>query len=190
MKIIFATNNQHKIDEICSALPQNFSIITLKEAGIEIDIPEPYDTLEQNAAQKARTIFNLAKTNCFSEDTGLEVYSLNNEPGVLSARYAGEEKSFDKNIEKLLVKLGNTSERKARFRTVVCLMIDGKEYFFEGICEGQIIDERRGEQGFGYDPVFKPEGLDVTFAQISLDEKALLSHRGRAVSQLITFLKT
>ena len=190
MKIIFATNNQHKIDEICSALPQNFSIITLKQAGIEIDIPEPYDTLEQNAAQKARTIFNLTKTNCFSEDTGLEVYSLNNEPGVLSARYAGEEKSFDKNIEKLLVNLANTSERKARFRTVVCLMIEGKEYFFEGICEGQIIDERRGEQGFGYDPVFIPQGSEKTFAQMTITEKNSFSHRRKAMDKLVTFLNT
>jgi XTP/dITP diphosphohydrolase len=188
MKIIFATNNQHKIEEIRSALPQNFSIITLKEAGIDIEIPEPYDTLQDNASEKARTIYNLTKTNCFSEDTGLEVYSINNEPGVHSARYAGEEKSFDKNIYKLLYKLDNLNERKARFRTVICLMLNDKEYFFEGICEGEIINERRGNQGFGYDPVFIPTGSGKTFAQMSIEEKNLFSHRKKATDKLVTFL--
>jgi XTP/dITP diphosphohydrolase len=188
MRIIFATNNQHKVDEIRSALPNNFSIITLKEAGIDIEIPEPYDTLQDNASEKARTIYNLTKTNCFSEDTGLEVYSLNNEPGVHSARYAGEEKSFDKNIDKLLYKLDNLNERKARFRTVICLMLNDKEYFFEGICEGEIIDERRGNQGFGYDPVFIPTGSGKTFAQMSIEEKNLFSHRKKATDKLVTFL--
>jgi XTP/dITP diphosphohydrolase len=188
MRIIFATNNQHKVDEIRSALPNNFSIITLKEAGIDIEIPEPYDTLQDNASEKARTIYNLTKTNCFSEDTGLEVYSINNEPGVHSARYAGEEKSFDKNIYKLLYKLDNLNERKARFRTVICLMLNDKEYFFEGICEGEIINERRGNQGFGYDPVFIPTGSGKTFAQMSIEEKNLFSHRKKATDKLVTFL--
>src|SRR5690348_14690621 len=124
MKIIFATNNQHKVDEIRSALPENFSIVSLKEAGIDIDIAEPHDTLQANAAEKAETIFNLTQSNCFSEDTGLEVYSLNNEPGVRSARYAGNERSFDKNIDKLLSKLDGSSDRRARFRTVICLILD------------------------------------------------------------------
>lgn len=190
MKIIFATNNQLKVDEIRSALPSSFSIISLKEAGINIEIPEPHETLHENAAEKARTIFNLAKTNCFSEDTGLEVYSLNNEPGVHSARYAGEEKSFDNNIEKLLTKLGNSSERKARFRTVICLILEGKEYFFEGVCEGQIIKEKKGEQGFGYDPVFVPGGSEKTFAQMGIDEKNLFSHRRKATDKLVAFLNT
>lgn len=190
MKIIFATNNQHKVDEIRSALPDNFSIITLKEAGIDIDIPEPHDTLEENASEKARTICNLTKTNSFGEDTGLEVYSLNNEPGVHSARYAGEDKSFNKNIEKLLTKLSNSSERKARFRTVICLMLDGKEYFFEGVCEGQIIREKKGKQGFGYDPVFIPDGSEKTFAQMSIDEKNFFSHRRKATDKLVAFLNT
>jgi XTP/dITP diphosphohydrolase len=188
MKIIFATNNQHKVDEIRSALPENFSIVSLKEAGIGIDIPEPYDTLQENAAEKARTIFDLTKTNCFSEDTGLEVYSLNNEPGVHSARYAGEEKSFDKNIEKLLSKLGNSSERKARFCTVICLILENKEYFFEGVCEGEIINERRGGQGFGYDPIFIPTGSGKTFAEMSIDEKNSFSHRKKAMDKLVAFL--
>jgi XTP/dITP diphosphohydrolase len=188
MKIIFATNNQHKVDEIRSALPENFSIISLKEAGITIDIPEPHDTLQENAAEKARTIHQLTKTNCFSEDTGLEVYSLNNEPGVHSARYAGEEKSFDKNIEKLLFKLENSSERSARFRTVICLVLEGEEYFFEGICEGRIINEERGEQGFGYDPIFIPTGSGKTFAEMSMDEKNSFSHRKKATDKLVVFL--
>lgn len=188
MKIIFATNNQHKVDEIRSALPENFSIITLKEARINIDIPEPYDTLQDNAAEKARIIFNLTKTNCFSEDTGLEVYSINNEPGVHSARYAGEEKSFDKNIDKLLSRLENSTNRKARFRTVICLILDSKEYFFEGVCEGEIIKQRRGNQGFGYDPVFIPSGSSKTFAEMSIEEKNQFSHRKKATDKLVAFL--
>ena len=130
MTLIFATNNQHKIEEIMSLLPRGFSVITLKEAGINIDIPEPHETLEDNAAEKARTIFQITGTNCFSEDTGLEVYALNNEPGVHSARYAGDEKDFDKNINKLLSKLNSSTERQARFRAVICLILDKKEYFF------------------------------------------------------------
>ena len=130
MKLIFATNNQHKVDEIRSALPSHFEIISLKEAGIDIDIPEPHETLQDNAAEKARTIYELTHTSCFSEDTGLEVRSLNNEPGVRSARYAGEGKSFEKNTEKLLMKLKGAGDRRARFRTVICLILDGKELFF------------------------------------------------------------
>jgi XTP/dITP diphosphohydrolase len=188
MKIVFATNNQHKVDEIRSALPGNFSIITLKDAGIDIEIPEPHHTLQDNAAEKARTIYHLLKTNCFSEDTGLEVYILNNEPGVYSARYAGEKKSFDKNIDKLLSNLKNITNRNARFRTVICLILDGKEYFFEGVCEGVIVGERQGTQGFGYDPVFKPLGSEKTFAQMSIEEKNLFSHRKKATDKLVTFL--
>jgi XTP/dITP diphosphohydrolase len=188
MKLIFATNNQHKVDEIRSALPPKFSIISLKEAGITIDIPEPHNTLHENAAEKARTIFNLTKTNCFSEDTGLEVYSINNEPGVHSARYAGEEKSFDKNIEKLLLKLKDSNNRKARFCTVICLIAGEKEYFFEGICEGETIKERRGHQGFGYDPIFIPTGSGKTFAEMDIEEKNLFSHRKKAMDKLVTFL--
>lgn len=188
MKIIFATNNQHKVDEIRSALPENFSIISLKEAGIDIDIPEPHNTLQENAAEKARTIYHLTNTNCFSEDTGLEVKSLNNEPGVHSARYAGEEKSFEKNIEKLLLELGNSLERKARFRTVICLIVEGSEFFFEGICEGEIITEKRGNQGFGYDPIFMPSGSGKTFAEMSIDEKNSFSHRKKATDKLVAFL--
>lgn len=195
MKLIFATNNQHKVDEIRLALPENFSIITLKEAGIDIDIPEPHDTLRGNAAEKARTIYHRTKTNpiaigCFSEDTGLEVYSINNEPGVHSARYAGEKKDFEKNIDKLLSKLNNSTDRKARFRTVICLILQGKEYYFEGVCEGEILRERKGEGGFGYDPVFVPAGAGQTFAEMNMNEKNRFSHRKKALDKLVTFLNT
>jgi len=188
MKIVFASNNQHKVDEIRSALPENFLIVSLAEAGIDIDIPEPHDTLQDNAAEKAKTIYQLLKTNCFSEDTGLEVYALNNEPGILSARYAGEEKSFEKNIDKLLTKLENFGNRKARFRTVICLILDGEQYYFEGVCEGEITNERRGTKGFGYDSVFKPLDSDKTFAEMSIAEKNLFSHRKKAIDKLVAFL--
>src|SRR2546423_12084930 len=179
--LIFATNNKHKVEEVRTALPKDFTIITLKEAGIDMDIPEPHDTLQDNAAEKAGTIYKITNANCFSEDTGLEVYSINNEPGVHSARYAGEEKSFEKNIEKLLAKLNNHSDRRARFRAVICLILEGKEYFFEGICEGQIIKERKGTGGFGYDPVFLPDGSSRTLAEMSMNEKNQFSHRKKAV---------
>jgi XTP/dITP diphosphohydrolase len=188
MTIVFATNNQHKVDEIRSALPKDFSIISLKEAGIDIEIPEPYETLEDNAAKKARTVHDLTKSNCFSEDTGLEVYSLNNEPGVHSARYAGEDRSFGKNIDKLLSKLDGALERSARFRTVICLITDQNEHFFEGICEGSITTEKRGISGFGYDPVFVPTGSRRTFAEMTIEDKNGFSHRKKAMDKLVAFL--
>lgn len=188
MKIIFATNNQHKVDEVKAALPDSISIISLKDAGIDIDIPEPHDTLEDNAAEKARTIQTLTGENCFSEDTGLEVFALNGEPGVRSARYAGDEKSPRKNMEKLLSALEKQSERRARFRTVIFLILNKKEYMFEGICEGHITRQPRGEAGFGYDPVFVPDGTDKTFAEMGLEEKNKFSHRQKAVSRLVAFL--
>ena len=191
MKLIFATNNQHKVDEIRTAVGKNSSIviITLKEAGIDIDIPEPYDTLEKNASNKSRIIYELKKTNCLSEDTGLEVEALQGEPGVKSARYAGNEKSFDKNIEKLLQKLRTSKNRNAKFRTVISLIIEGKENLFEGICEGAIISNKRGKGGFGYDSVFVPEGSVHTFAEMNMEEKNSFSHRRKAADQLITYLK-
>lgn len=188
MNIIFATNNRHKIDEIKTGLPPEINIITLKEAGIDIDIPEPYNTLEDNAAEKGRTIFSVTQTSCFSEDTGLEVDFLNGEPGVHSARYAGNEKSAEKNIEKLLHKLGDHEDRTARFRTVIFLILSGSEYFFEGICPGQIISFPRGNAGFGYDAVFVPDGADKTFAEMRIEEKNRLSHRKKALDKLVTFL--
>lgn len=188
MKLIFATNNQHKVEEIRSVLANKFDIITLKEAGIDIDIPEPYATLEENASGKSATIFQLTGINCFSEDTGLEVVSLNGEPGVKSARYAGDDRTFDKNIEKLLVNLAGKSDRSARFRTIISLILDGKETLFEGICEGEIITERKGTRGFGYDPVFVPAESNKTFAEMTLPEKSQFSHRARATEKLVTFL--
>jgi XTP/dITP diphosphohydrolase len=188
MKLIFATNNQHKIDEIKAVLPAHFEIITLKEAGINIDIPEPHDTLEKNAEEKATTIYHLTSTDCFGEDTGLEVDELHGEPGVLSARYAGEEKSFQKNIEKLLQNLKDIEDRSAQFRTVVCLIMEGEINFFEGVCRGRIIAEQKGAQGFGYDPVFIPDGADKTFAEMGMEEKNRYSHRRKAVDGLVEFL--
>jgi XTP/dITP diphosphohydrolase len=188
MKLIFATNNQHKAEEIRSVLPGEFEIVILKEAGINIDIPEPYDTLEENASCKSRTVFELTGISCFSEDTGLEVKALNGEPGVKSARYAGEGRSFDANIEKLLFNLAGKPDRSARFRAVISLLIDGNEHFFEGICEGRIIEERRGQMGFGYDPVFIPSGSTKTFGEMSIGEKARYSHRAKATEKLVAFL--
>lgn len=187
MKLIFATNNQHKVDEIRAALP-GFSIVTLKEAGIEIDIPEPHHTLEENAREKARTIFSLTNTSCFSEDTGLEVAALKGEPGVHSARYAGDERSFQKNIDKLLRNLENVEDRRAQFRAVICLIIDGKEYFFEGVCKGRITEEMEGKNGFGYDPIFIPEGSDRTFAEMTTEEKNRYNHRRKAADKMVAFL--
>lgn len=186
--LIFATNNQNKVQEVRAVLGKLFNIITLKEAGIDIDIPEPHDTLEANATEKSKTIFEITKQNCFSEDTGLEVEALNGEPGVKSARYAGEARSFDDNIEKLLNSLKPFENKTAQFRTVISLMLDGKEYFFEGICNGKIISERKGKNGFGYDPVFIPDGSDKTFAEMNMDEKNKFSHRKKAMQKLINFL--
>lgn len=186
--LIFATNNQHKVDEIRTVIGDRFNIITLKEAGIDIDIPEPHDTIAANAIEKATVIYKLSHTNVFSEDTGLETEALNGEPGVKSARYAGDEKNFQANIDKLLQKLEPLGNKKARFRTVICLILDGEEYLFEGFCEGTIILNQRGEKGFGYDPVFVPEGSDKTFAEMDMAEKNIYSHRRKATDKLINFL--
>jgi XTP/dITP diphosphohydrolase len=187
--IIFATNNQHKVDEIRAVLGKSFEIVTLKDAGIEIDIPEPHDTLEGNASEKSSTIYRLTGKNCFGEDTGLEVEALHGEPGVKSARYAGEGRSFEKNIEKLLFNLQDKTNRAAQFRTVISLLLNNKEYLFEGICTGKIISSARGSNGFGYDPVFIPEGSEKTFAEMEMEEKNRFSHRKKAMAKLIHFLK-
>ena len=186
--LVFATNNQNKVNEVRAVLGQRFHIITLKEAGIDIDIPEPHDTLEANATEKSSTIFRITNQNCFSEDTGLEVAALGGEPGVKSARYAGESRSFDDNIDKLLSKLKLQEDRAARFRTVISLILDGKEHFFEGICTGKIISDKKGNNGFGYDPVFVPDGSDKTFAEMDMTEKNKYSHRKKAMEKLIDFL--
>ena len=188
--LIFATNNQNKVNEIRKVTNGLFNIITLQEAGIDIDILEPHNTLEANATEKSTVIYSLTKQDVFSEDTGLEVAVLNGEPGVKSARYAGEGRDFQANIDKLLVNLEGKENRQAQFRTVVSLLLDGKEYLFEGICKGSIIQEQKGLQGFGYDPVFIPEGADKTFAEMTMDEKNTFSHRKKAINKLIDFLNT
>jgi len=187
-QLIFATNNQHKIDEIRTVIGTKFNIITLAEAGINIDIPEPHDTIEENAAEKSSFIYKLTNKDCFGEDTGLEVEALNGEPGVLSARYAGDAKQPLKNIEKLLQNLQEKSNRTAQFKTVISLMLNGQQHQFEGICKGRIIDELKGTDGFGYDPVFIPDGDTKTFAEMTMEEKNIYSHRRKATDKLIAFL--
>jgi XTP/dITP diphosphohydrolase len=187
-KLIFATNNQNKVEEIHSLIDDLFEVVSLKEAGITIEIPEPHDTLEANATEKAQTIFKLTGENCFSEDTGLEVQALNGEPGVKSARYAGDGKNFSDNVDKLLEKMQGIQNRKGRFRTVVSLILDGKEYQFEGACEGVITTAGKGIGGFGYDPIFIPDGDTKTFAEMTLQEKNKFSHRKKATAQLLAFL--
>lgn len=187
--IIFATNNAHKVEEVRAILEGQFQVLSLHDAGIEIDIPEPFFTLEENAREKARVINRLTGSDCFSEDTGLEVSSLDGEPGVKSARYAGEDRSMENNIEKLLSNLEEKQDRSAQFRTILCLVVNNKEIIFEGICKGFIIADRRGASGFGYDPVFVPDGSGKTFAEMTMNEKNRYSHRKKAVDQLTHFLK-
>lgn len=187
--LVFATNNDNKVKEIRSLLGNDFQIITLQEAGIDIDIPEPHDTLEANATEKSRTIHQLTGKNCFSEDTGLEVAALQGAPGVLSARYAGEQKLAADNIARVLAELKGNNNRQAQFRTVISLILEEKEYQFEGICEGQILEAGKGEKGFGYDPIFIPNGANRTFAEMDIAEKNQYSHRARAFAKLILFLK-
>jgi len=190
MKLIFATNNQQKVKEIRHVLGGKMEILTLKEAGIDIDIPEPHDTLEANATEKSRTIYELTHTSCFSEDSGLEVAALHGEPGVKSARYAGQDKSAEDNIDKLLLNLKGKTDTSANFRTVISLILEGKEMQFDGSCRGNIIFEKRGQHGFGYDPVFIPAGSAKTFAEMDMDEKNRYSHRKIATEKLVTFLNT
>ncbi len=189
-KLLFATNNKNKIREVKAALGDNLNILTLQEAGIVIEIPEPHQTLEENALEKAMVINRITGENCFAEDTGLEVKALNGEPGVNTARYAGEERSNEKNIDKLLTNLSGKKNRNATFRTIISLIINTKQYTFEGICKGAIVNKRQGLNGFGYDPVFMPEGSNKTLAEMSMDEKNIFSHRAKAVEKLINFLQT
>jgi len=186
--LIFATNNRNKVAEIQSLVGANFTIIPLKEAGIEIDIPEPHDQLEANAHEKAVTIFNLTHQNCFSEDTGLEIVALNGAPGVKSARYAGENSNAQANIDLVLSKMAGIENRTAQFRTVICLIWENQTYYFEGVCKGQILSNMQGENGFGYDPIFVPDGATKSFANMTMDEKNTFSHRKKAVMQLFDFL--
>lgn len=189
MTLVFATNNENKVKEIRSMLGDHFTIITLKEAGIDIDIPEPHDTLEDNAREKSSVIFEMTGKDCFSEDTGLEIDALNGAPGVLSARYAGEQKLADDNITRVLHEMNGKENRQAHFRTVISLILKGQEYQFTGVCPGTILTERRGGKGFGYDPIFVPNGAKQTFAEMDMAGKNQFSHRAKAFQQLITFLK-
>ncbi len=189
MELIFATNNQHKVEEMQIAVGNKLKIRTMKEAGFDIDIPEPHESLEENALEKSSTIHRLSGQNCFSEDTGLEVEALNGEPGVKSARYAGDVRDFQSNIDKLLNKLSGETNMKARFRTIISLIWKNENYYFEGICDGRIIPHQKGLKGFGYDPIFIPDGSEKTLAEMDLIEKNLFSHRRKAADQLVSFLQ-
>lgn len=188
MKLLFATHNQNKVIEIAPLIPQHFEIVSLHDIGFLEDIPETALTLEGNARLKAETIFKTTGLNCFADDTGLEVEALNGAPGVFSARYAGEQKNAQDNIDKLLHELEDKENRNARFKTVICLILDGQKYEFEGIIDGHIESKRMGSGGFGYDPIFTPKGYNRTFAEMTLEEKSKISHRGIAFDQLIRFL--
>ena len=188
MKLLFATNNDHKFREIKAILPESISLMGLAEAGFYDDIPETGDTLEENAMLKARTIYNITGLPTFADDTGLEVESLGGEPGVKSARYAGEGKDMEQNIAKLLRLLRNKQNRSARFRTVIALVMNNTEYLFEGIACGTIIESKKGSSGFGYDPVFLPDGSQLTFAEMHPDQKNEISHRSAAFRKLSEFL--
>lgn len=188
MKICFATNNVKKIEEVKAALEPEFEIVSLHEIGCFEELPETGDTLDHNAFQKARFVKEHYGVDCFADDTGLEVDALHGGPGVYSGRFAGEPRSDERNIALLLEKMAGISDRKARFRTVIALIFNGKEHSFEGIAEGEILEEKVGQGGFGYDPIFKPTNFDKTFAELTLAEKNEISHRGKAVRDLISFL--
>jgi len=189
-ELIFATNNLHKLSEIQAIIGDNFDIKSLQQIGCTEDIPETAPTLEGNALLKAQYVFNRFGKNCFADDTGLEIVSLDGRPGVFSARYATDGHDFEANIDKVLEELSGIKNRKARFRTVIALIIDGSVHYFEGIVNGEIITERKGIKGFGYDPVFLPDGYEQTFAEMPLADKNKISHRARAVSKLVEFLKS
>ena len=192
MTLVFATNNKHKLSEIRAILGDEIDILSLEDINCHADIPETADTLEGNALQKAQYVVDHFGMSCFADDTGLEVDALNGEPGIYSARYAGEEHDSEANMTKLLNNLGQNNNRKAQFRTVIALLeMEGgiiRQHLFEGIVKGEIIRERRGGEGFGYDPIFQPEGYQQTFAEMSGEAKNAISHRGRAVRKLVEYL--
>lgn len=188
MKIVFATNNLNKLTEVQKMLPESIQLLTLKDINCFDDIEETETTLEGNAKLKANYITNNFGYSCFADDTGLEVDSLNGEPGVYSARYAGKENDSEKNMRKLLAELENKSNRNAQFKTAVALNLNNEQFVFEGICKGAILTEKSGEKGFGYDPVFKPEGYQTSFAEMTSEEKNAISHRGIAIRKLVEFL--
>lgn len=189
MDLCFATNNSNKLIEIQALLGNDFHLSSLSDIGCATDIPEPFETIAENSEAKAKFIWEQYARNNFADDTGLEVYELNNEPGVYSARYAGPQRNADDNMDLLLQKLGTSNDRRARFVTIITLVIEGEFRQFEGSVEGHIIGKKRGTNGFGYDPVFIPDGHTQTFAEMTLDEKGRLSHRARAFQKLVTFLR-
>lgn len=188
-KIVFATNNTHKLEEVRHYLSGQYEILSLKDIGFNEDIPEPFETLRENALTKSKTIFDKYGIDCFADDTGLEVDALNGAPGVYSARYAGENCTFQDNVNKLLKELKGEENRIARFKTVVSLIRNGKEFVFEGQVEGEITTTQSGKDGFGYDPIFIPEKRGLTFAEMDLEDKNKISHRGRAIAKLTLFLQ-
>lgn len=189
MKLVFASNNKNKIQEIQALVPNSFQILSLEEIGCTEDIPETADTIEGNAILKANYVTEKYGYDCFADDTGLEVDALNGAPGVYSARYAGEQKDANDNMNKLLSELKDKSNRKANFKTVIALNLNGKQNLFTGIINGKIIDEKIGTNGFGYDPIFVADGYNKTFAELTMEEKSTISHRGIAVKELILFLQ-
>ena len=191
MKIVFATQNQNKVAEIQKLIPNEIELLSLKDINCDADIPETAETLEGNASIKSNFVLSTFNVDCFADDTGLEIEALNGEPGVRSARYADEHlKSDDKNIELVLQKLDQKTDRKAQFRTVISLRMNKTEYLFEGIAKGRIAKSKRGDSGFGYDPIFIPEGYDKSFAEMTMAEKNAISHRGKAIEKLVVFLNT
>lgn len=190
MKLVFATNNKHKLEEVKGLLSKDIEVLTLNEINCHEDIEETAETLEGNAKLKSDHVKIHYGFDCFADDTGLEVEALNGAPGVYSARYAGEEATFEDNVQKILGAMKGVENRKARFRTVISLYLNNKQLFFEGICDGFIEEAVSGTKGFGYDPVFRPKGADKTFAEMDLNEKGLISHRGLAVKKLVEYLKS
>ena len=186
-KIVFATGNPNKLKEIKSAI-NNFEIIGLKDLGITEEIPETGDTLKKNALQKAKYVYDKTGLDCFSDDTGLEIEAINNRPGVYSAMYAGSDCNAEDNMRKVLEELGETTNRTAQFKTIISLILQGKEYFFEGVVKGEILKDKTGKDGFGYDPIFRPLGYKESFAEMSIAQKNEISHRGLAVKKLVKFL--
>ena len=190
MQLVFATNNQNKLKEVQALLPTSIKLLSLKDIGCLEDIPETQPTIEGNAIQKAEYLKKHYGYDCFADDTGLEVEALNGEPGVFSARYAGEQRNAQDNMDKLLANLEGKNNRQAQFKTIIALTLDGKLRTFTGICKGTILAEKRGDKGFGYDPIFQPENYEQTFAEMDLELKNQIGHRGNAIKQLVDFLKT
>jgi XTP/dITP diphosphohydrolase len=187
-KLIFATNNQHKLEEVSHLIKGNYKILSLKDINCFEEIPETSDTIKGNASQKSHYIYDKFGIDCFADDTGLEIEALDGRPGVYSARYAGEEHNFEKNMNKVLAEMNGITNRKARFKTVISLILNGKENFFEGIIYGIILTEKRGQEGFGYDPIFQPIGYNLAFAEMPLEEKNKISHRAIAIQNLVNYL--